>query len=125
MNVPQDNIYIKGDSIDLEFQLFLDKSTNTYWDLTNHQIRFQINSTIPLKKATANVTGGGDDQILITNPLQGLFTIFIKKTESNELTPEDYTFEIEITTPSPENLRYTVLQSSLRILSDSIEWTDK
>jgi hypothetical protein len=30
---PQDTIFIKGDSIDLQFQLFQDKSTNTYTEV--------------------------------------------------------------------------------------------
>ena len=40
---PNDTIFIKGDSVDLQFQLFRDKATNEYWNLSNHEIRFQLN----------------------------------------------------------------------------------
>lgn len=125
MSTPQDNIFYKGDSIDLEFQLFRDKVNNVYWDLTNHQIRFQLNSTTPIKKATANVSGGSDAQIKITNATQGIFIVHILKTESDTLTPNDYTFEIEVTLPSPDSSRYTVLQSQIRILQDIITWVNE
>ena len=126
MTNPQDNIFFKGDTIVLTFQLWADKQNNVYYDLTNHQIRFQLNHGItPIKKATANVSGGSDSQIHITTPTQGIFTVTILKTESDTLTPADYTFEIEITTPTPASQRYTVLQSSLRILQDYITWVNE
>jgi hypothetical protein len=124
MSLPDTNIYYQGDSIDLEFQLYQDKDAHLYWNLTNHQIRFQLNSPTLIKKATANVTGGSDEQILIENAAQGLFLIMIDKTESHGLAAGDYNFEIEITTPSPALKRYTIKQGTIRILSDMIEWTN-
>ena len=125
MNLPQDAIYYKGDSVELEFQLWVDKSKGTYWDLTNHQIRFQLNSPTPIKKATANVSGGGDDQINITNAAQGLFVVIITKAETDLINPGDYEFEVEITTPAPTSARYTVLQSYIRLLQAIITWTNE
>jgi len=125
MSLPQNNIFYRGDSIDLEFQLFRDKSTNTYWNLTSHQIRFQLNNgTTPIKKATANVSGGHVNQIEVTNAAQGIFIVKISKTES-VLSPGDYSFEIEVTTPAPALQRFTVLQSEIRIISDNITWESK
>lgn len=124
MLLPQDNIYYKGDSIELEFQLYRNKSINQYWDLTNHQIRFQLGTgTNAIKKATANVSGGSNSQIEITNAVQGIFIIRILKTETSNLaTGNDYDFEIEVTTPAPAYSRYTVLQAELRLLPEMITW---
>jgi hypothetical protein len=125
MFLAQDNIYYKGDTIEMEFQLWKDKKNNVYWDLTNHQIRFQLNSPTPIKKATANVTGGSSAQINVTNASHGIFLVTITKTESDALIPKDYDYEIEVTTPSPDSERFTVLQSVIRIIQDIITWTSK
>ena len=121
MLLPQDNIYYSGDSIHLAFQLWSDKVNNIPWDLTNTQIRFQLNTSPIIKKATVNVPGGSAAQITINNTTQGLFTINILKTESG-VTIGDYTFEIEITEASGD--RFTILQASLRILQEYITWGD-
>jgi len=117
--LPQDNIYYSGDSIHLSFQLWHDKVLGTYWDLTNTEIRFQLNTTPVIKKATENVSGGSSAQITIDNAIQGLFTINILKTESG-VAVGDYTFEIEITESNGD--RFTILQGSLRILAEYITW---
>jgi len=124
MLLPQDTIFIKGDTIELQFQLFRDKSTNTYWDLTNHQIRFQLNSTPKIYKATANVDGGSIDQIVLVDAAKGIFIVTLTYGESDTLNPGDYTYEIQVTTPAPDEKKYTVLQSSLRILDEVINWDD-
>lgn len=128
-SLPQDAIFIKGDTIDLEFQLFKDKCTNEYWDISNHQIRFQLNTPTKIYKATANVEGGSDDQIAILNASQGKFLISVTHVESAEIAPGDYTYEIQITTPSLESgvegKKYTILQSTLRILDESITWDEE
>lgn len=123
MSLPQNNIFFKGDTIELEFQLFRDEEKKEYWNLTNHEIRFQLDSSPAIKKATANVVGGSDEQIRILDALKGVFLVVITKEESENLSPKDYNFEIEITTPS--GARYTVLQSSLRILQDIVTWENK
>lgn len=123
--LPQDNIVIKGDTIELQFQLFKDKSTNEYWNLLNHQIRFQLNTPTKIYKATANVTGGSDAQISLVNATQGIFLVTITPTQSASIVPGDYSYEIQVTTPSPTINKYTVLQSSLRVVDESITWENE
>ena len=122
---PQNTIFIKGDTIELQFQLFKDKSNNEYWNLLNHEIRFQLNTKTKIYKATENVTGGSDDQIVLVNATQGIFLVTITCEESALIIPGDYAYEIQITTPSPNIQKFTVLQSSLRILNESIAWGDE
>lgn len=120
---PNDTIFIKGDSVDLQFQLFKDKCTNEYWNLLNHEIRFQLNTPTKIYKATENVSGGSDLQISLVNAVQGIFMVHVTYTESSNIAPGDYTYEIQVTTPTPDSKKYTVLQSSLRIVDESITWT--
>jgi len=119
MLLPQNNIYYSGDTIKLSFQLWHDKNANIPWILTNTEIRFQLNTSPIIKKATANVSGGSAAQITIDNASLGLFTINILKTESG-VAIGDYTFEIEITELNGD--RFTILQASLRILQEYITW---
>ena len=117
--LPQDNIYYSGDTIKLSFQLWRDKVSDLPWDLTNTQIRFQLNTPTIIKKATANVSGGSSSQITVNDASEGTFTINILKTESG-VAIGDYTFEIEVTEENGE--RFTILQASLRILAEYITW---
>jgi hypothetical protein len=119
MNVSQGNIFYKGDTIELEFQLFKNKATNEYWNLGSHQIRFQLQSSPNIKKATSNVSGGSDEQINITNPTQGIFVVIIT---GIVIPVGEYEYEIEVTTPSPNPKHYTVLRSTIRIVEDFITW---
>lgn len=119
--LPQDNIAIKGDTIELQYQLFKDKANCEYWNLTSHEIRFQLNTSIKIYKATANVSGGSSDQINITEPTQGIFVIIISPEESVEIEPGDYSYEIQVTTPDGD--KYTVLQSQIRVVDESITWS--
>lgn len=123
MSLPQDNIQIKGDTIELQFQLFRNKATNEYWNLLNHEIRFQLNTEPKIYKATSNVTGGGDTQISLVNAVQGIFLVTITADESSGITPDDYNYEIQVTTPTGE--KYTVLQSTMRVIDEVITWEDK
>jgi hypothetical protein len=124
MSLPQDNIFYQRDTLELEFQLFKNKATNEYWDLTDYKIRFQlIDGTVVIKKATANVSGGSSDEINITNPTLGKFIVVITTLESTNLSPDDYTYQIQI--ESPTGKKYTVLQDSIRILPALINWEIK
>jgi len=130
MALPQDTIFFQGDTIDLQFQLFKNKCTNEYWDLTDYKIRFElVDGTTTIKKATANVSGGGDDQIAIINPTQGIFIVTITSEESTTLKPDDYKFQIQVESPSTGSgilgKKYTVSQDSIRILPALITWTDE
>ena len=121
----QDAIFIQGDTIELQFQLFKDKSANEYWNLLYHEIRFQLNTPTKIYKATANVSGGSDEQINLVDAAKGIFLVIITHTESTNIISGDYTYEIQVTTPAPNSKKYTVLQSSLRILNESITWEDE
>lgn len=125
MNQPQDTIFIKGDSLELQFQLFKDKCNNEYWNLLNHEIRFQLNTPTKIYKATANVSGGSDLQISFVDAVKGIFMVHITHSESSGIVTGDYSYEIQITTPAPNSQKYTVLQSSLRIVDESITWETK
>ncbi len=117
-----DAIYIKGDTIELQFQLYKNKCTNEYWNLLNHQIRFQLNTETKIYKATANVTGGSDEQIGIVNAVEGVFLVTIEHSETSGIEAGTYTYEIQVTTP--EDKKFTVLQSELRIVDEHITWED-
>jgi len=123
MALPQDTIFIKGDTIELQFQLFKNKCTNEYWNLLNHQIRFQLNTDPKIYRSTANVVGGSNDEISLPDAVNGIFLVTITKEESSIIIPGDYTYEIQVTTP--EGKRYTVLQSSLRIVEEVITWENE
>jgi hypothetical protein len=125
--LPQDCIYIKGDTVELQFQLYTNKATNEYWNLLNHEIRFQLNTPTKIYKATANVSGGSADQISLVDAVHGIFLVTITHTESAGIAPGDYSYEIQVTTPvaTPPQKKYTVLQSSLRIKDESITWEGK
>jgi hypothetical protein len=125
MLLSQDAIFIKGDTIELQFQLFKDKSNNVKWNLLNHEIRFQLDTSVKIYKATANVSGGSDEQISLVDAVNGIFLVTITHTETTAIDPADYTYEIQVTTPTPDSKKYTVLQSSLRILNEAITWEAK
>lgn len=123
--IPQDAIYTKGDTINQEYQLFHNKCTNEYWNLTDYQIRYELtNGTITIKKATANVVGGSIDEIEITNAIQGIFIVKIPATESEDLTVGDYDFEVEVTSIIT-NQKTTVGKGKIRIVPEIIDWTDE
>ena len=115
MSVP-DFIVTVGDTVELLFQLF--RNENECWDLTNYQIRFQVND---IKKATANVSGGSDDEINIIEPQNGKFIVTINAGELNKT--GDFNYEIEIR--SPEGKVYTVAKGVIRVVKQLITWDEK
>ena len=127
--LPQDAIFVQGDTVELQYQLFINKANNQYWDLTDHEIRFQLNTNPKIYKATANVINGADEQIQIINAVHGLFLITLTASETLAISLGDYNFTIQITIPSAgsglEGKKYTVLRSSLRFVDDAITWNDE
>jgi len=123
--VPASHIYYTDDSIELLFVLYTDKRNDVYWDLTGAKIRFQlVDTTVEIKKATANVTGGGDDQILITDATSGTFIVMITGEESGALpAPQDYEFQLQI--EKSDGKKYTLPLDCFRLLPTLIDWTDK
>ena len=114
--VTPDFIVTVGDTVELLFQLY--RNEKEYWDLTNYQIRFQVGD---IKKATANVGGGSDDEIKIIEPNQGKFIVIINAGELDKI--GDFNYEIEIT--SPEGKVYTVGRGVIRVISQLITWKTK
>jgi hypothetical protein len=118
--LPPENIFYKGDTIIMQFQLFRNKSTSEYWNLTSNEIRFEIKEgEVSIKKANT-AAGGDDDQIKIDNAVEGLFTVTVEKEETEDLAVGDYHFEVEVTNATGD--RTTVLTSLLRIVDEIIDW---
>jgi hypothetical protein len=121
MSLPQDTIFYKGDTLELQFQIFKNKTNNEYWNLTNYKIRFELQiDDSHIKKATENVTGGSDEQITILDALEGSFIINISASESKNLPVGDYNISIQI--ESEEGKKYTVVTDKIRILPAQIDW---
>ena len=111
--------YFQGDTLDIYYQI--KDAQNVPIDLTNWQIRAEINNTAPIKirRATKNVSGGSDDQIKILDTV-GNIKITIEKEKTTTMNPGNYTLEIEIT--SPLGKRYTIVQDTIQIVKDIIDW---
>lgn len=72
-----------------------------------------------IKKATSNVGGGGDDQILITNADEGRFNIFVEKDETSTFVGD---VQIEIATVDTNDIETTVLNEYLSLIDKKIDW---
>ena len=106
----------KGDTIDLEFEI-RDKDGNLL-DLTDAEARFTLKGGgVVIKKATANVAGGGDDQINILDAANGKLAVYIGYSEVTMSGPCYY--ELEIT---KEGRRYTVIRDVIEIKEDIVDW---
>ena len=111
--------FFQGDTLEIFYQM--KDAQNNPLDLTNWQIRAEITNVAPIRirKATANVRGGSDNQITILDNL-GNFKITIEKEECSTMNLGMYTLEIEIT--SPLGKRYTIVQDQIEIKKDIIDW---
>lgn len=112
----------KGDTIELLYQLYKDKSKDEYWDLTDYKIRAVVfdDNNIRVKLGTSNVTGGSNDEINIITADKGIFLITISEEISETLIPKDYGFAIQI--ESPEGKKTTILFDYIRIKKALIDW---
>ena len=116
--------YSLGDSIDLEFDLFKDKAKTIAWDLSDYEIRFelfQLSPILKIRKATANVTGGTDEQIKLNDSQSNRFTIYILESETDIFESGTYSFEIEIYNPISKE-RVTIASDRINLINDRIEW---
>ena len=103
---------IRGDSVSFE--------CNIGENITNWKIRCEIyNTTHTIKKATANISGGSDSQIQITDTINGKFIINIEKNETNDM-GVDTNIEIEVETS--DNKSYTVYQNKIIFNPQRINW---
>lgn len=112
----------RGDAADLLCEI---KSE----DITGWKIRAEIwdNSTTSgiagvtyFRKASSNVSGGSDNQALITDGPNGLFTIFILSGDTTNL-GKDVQIEIQVTDTNDNN--FTVLKDSINLKPQRITWS--
>lgn len=125
-NPCSENKYYKGDTLELVYTLYRDKANNELWDLTGHQIRFELyRDSTSIKKATANVSGGSIAQINILDAVNGLFMVTINALESVTLTANtEYLIEIQVTDiVSVPNIVTTVYNGKLFISPERITWS--
>jgi hypothetical protein len=106
------------------YELTVVDETDVPIDLTNAEIRYTLKKSVLspslIKKATANVSGGGDDQIKIIDAARGLAEIYFKPEDTRNLKAGLYVFDIEVTLPG--NKVYTIMKDSLEILEDVTTW---
>lgn len=120
MAIPSKKI---GDTVELEYQLYKNKCTKEYWNLTGYEIRFVlVNGLSEIKKGTSNVTGGAVDQIEITTPASGLFKVILKSIDTATISKGIHQYEIEITSATGE--KYTILQDTISFETALINWED-
>lgn len=79
----------KGDSAIFKFTV---KDSGTVVDITGWMLlaEFGDNKEQKLKKATANVSGGSDLQVKITDAVNGLFEVYLDKGETDSFTGIGY-----------------------------------
>jgi len=110
----------RGDTLEIECEVR--DSNGELMDLTESQIRVELTdlSGVSIKKATANVSGGSDDEVKVTG--LGKFIIFFTAEEMGQLEAKDYWLEVEITQGDKV---FTVIQEKVRVKEDIIAWNSK
>lgn len=105
--------YVKGDSLSFECEIEL--------DLTGYKIRAELydNKGVSIQKATLN-SGGADDQILVTDATNGLFTIYVDAGETTNIKSEAW---LEIEVESSTGIITTVFQQYLDFSKEKITWS--
>ena len=107
------NNIVKSDSIEFEGSLGE--------NITDWKIRAEIYcQSKSVKKATANVFGGSDTQILITDAINGNFSIYINAGETVDFNRES---SIEIEVEDTNGKRWTVKQARIEFLPEKINWS--
>ena len=84
-------IDFRGDSATIQFTV-TDYYTGEIIDITGWKLVCEIwdGKSHQIKKATANVPGGGDLQIKITDAINGKFEIYIDKYETSDFLDSSY-----------------------------------
>lgn len=75
-----------------------------------------------IKKASANVVGGSDIQINITDPPGGLFEVYIDTGETLEFSKNAY---IEVASFTDGNNKDTIYYKEITLLGAKIDWQTK
>lgn len=104
---------VKGDSMDLK--------SNMAQDISGWAIRCEIWDKFDNRIEKASVYAGGtDEQIEITDEINGIFYVHILKDETTDF---DDIAKIEITA-EVDDKRITILQDSMFFRESRIDWTD-
>ena len=85
-------------------------------DITGNNFRFEAwdpkdpeNPASIIKKASAGIAGGGDDQILIVNTGKGEIRVIIDAGETDDIEVSNLSFEVEMEVPGDPVKVHTVL----------------
>lgn len=111
---------IAGDDIQWD-ATYKDEDDNVI-DITNWIIRAEIwNNDKQIKLATANQAGGADNQIEITDALQGKFSIYVLAGKTDNMAGE---VSMEIEFEPPDGKTVTPLKLDFIINEKKIDWDD-
>jgi len=105
-------IGVRGDT------LFIDVTVNV--DLTNWKIRAEMyDNNNSVRKGSSNVVNGGIDQIDITDPPNGKFTIKFYPSETVLFNKANLEVELE----DPDGNKYTIIQTKVYLKAERITWS--
>lgn len=106
----------KGDTATYAFTV---KLGDVAEDITGWKIIAEIgDGELKIKKATANVSGGSDSMILITDAANGKFEIYQNKDETVNFGSDSY-IEVAYDTGT---IKDTLWQSTLSLIDININW---
>ena len=109
-----------GDSIDFEGTVV--DTGGTAIDCTGWLIRAEMyDDKKSIKKGSAGVTGGADEQAEWSDAANGVFQVHFLNNETNVFATEA-TIEVEVETSASK--RFTVYQGELQFDPSRISWTD-
>lgn len=113
----------KGDAAVYKFSVLQNRKVVniTGWQLLA-EFGDKTDSNNKIKKATANVIGGADTQILITNAPEGLFEVYIDTKETKEFSKNAY---IEVASFTDGNNKDTIYYHEITLLEPKIDWETK
>lgn len=110
----------KGDNRKLKVTA-IRKDTNEPQDLTDTKIRFSVKARLADETAAIfkhnSVDGGGDTEVKVLDATGGLFEIYLVPSDTQDMNPASYMYDIEIVTPLDEV--YTLTRDRL-ILKDDV-----
>ncbi|MFQ5647323.1 MAG: BppU family phage baseplate upper protein [bacterium] len=107
------NLY-RGDDRTLEISVT--DSQGQPVDLTGSSLKFSVKQSSSDVAYLVQKSSDFSSEISITDPIGGVFQIYLVPGDSNGLTPGAYQYDIELT--SSAGKIYTVLRSELTVMDD-------
>jgi len=103
----------RGDSINI--------TAKVNQDITDWEFRCQVGDVHGnfIQKASSGITGGGDDQIVITDAPSGRFSVFIATGDTTHFTADA---QIQIKATTPEDYDHTLLDDYIILKETTIDW---